>query len=196
MSKKKEKGIQQEIEEELARLSSSEKNGNTNNNSNSTSSSGITTSPIKDFFGELLRQQAQQNEQLLKSMNDTSQSMVAAVKAAVTSNSNPAPVLDGNLYAPPEAPNPAVDLMDESESEGENDFRGWDFAPSGHVSQREEISGTTEAQGTSTGSAKHVDLDDELFQAYNQLPNWTPAPEILVWLKAICDKEVPTTVTK
>ena len=179
--------MQQEIEEELARLGSEKSNGDSG-------STTAETSTIKDFFGELLRQQAQQNSQLLKSLNDTSKNVAAAVHEAVSKihSNNPAPVLDGNLFAPPEAPIPE---NIEDSSDEENDFEGWEFAPSGHVSHGEEFSGPQQASG-STSAGTPVDIDDELFQAYNQLPNWNPATDVLVWLKAICDKEVPPSVTK
>ena len=76
MSNKKKVGMQQEIEEELARLSSEKSNGDTGSSSAEVS--------IKELFGEMLRQQAQQNTELLKSLNDTSKNMAAAVHEAVS----------------------------------------------------------------------------------------------------------------
>ena len=119
--------------------------------------------------------------------------VAAAVHEAVSKiHSNPTPVLDGNLFAPPEAPIPE---NIEDSSDEENDFEGWEFTPSGHVAHGEEVSGPQEASGSASAGTP-VDIDDELFQAYNQLPNWNPATDILVWLRAICDKEVPPSVTK
>lgn len=182
--------MQQEIEEELTRLSSEKSNGDTGS-----SPAESSCSSIKDFFGDLLKQQAQQNSQLLKSLNDSSKNMAAAVHEAVSKIPihKSAPVLDGNLFAPPEAPN--TENLADSSSEEENDFEGWEFTPSGHVSHGDEPSGPHQASG-STPAGTQVDIDDDLFQAYNQLPNWNPAPDVLIWLKAIGDKEVPPSVTK
>ena len=186
MSNKKKVGMQQELEEELTRLSSEKSNGDSG-------SSPAEVSSIKDFFGDLLKQQAQQHSQLLLSLQDSSKNMAAAVHEAVSKMPiQKSPVLDGNLFAPPEAPIP--ENLDSS-SEEENDFEGWEFAPSGHISHGDEASRPQQASG-STSAAPPIDLDDDLFQAYNQLPNWNPAPDILVWLKAIGDKEVPPSVTK
>ena len=85
--------------------------------------------------------------------------------------------------------------MEDSSSKEENDFEGWEFAPSGHVSHGDEPSGPQQASGSASAGTP-VDIDEDLFQAYNQLPNWNPAPDILIWMNAICDKEVPTSVTK
>ena len=148
MSKKpKEKSIPQEVEEELVRLSS----GDSNNGSSS----------AKDFFEEMLRQQAIQNATLLKSMQDASLSLVSAVKEAVTVKPAPPaitpPAIDGSLYDP--AANP-LETIEDATSDEEADFEGWDFAPSGKVSDGI----TAEAQG-SASTSKQVDLDDDLFMA-------------------------------
>ena len=187
MSNKKKVGMQQEIEEELARLSSEKSNGDTG--------SSPAEASIKDLFGEMIKQQAQQNSDLLKSLNENSKNVAAAVQEAVSKLhfKKPAPVLDGNLFAPPEAP--ISEQVEDSSSEEENDFEGWEFAPSGHVSHGDEPSGPQQASGAASAGTP-VDIDEDLFQAYNQLPNWNPAPDILIWMNAICDKEVPTSVTK
>ena len=179
--------MQQEVEEELARLSSEKSNGDSGSSSAEVS--------IKELFGEMLRQQAQQNTELLKSLNDTSKNVAAAVQEAVSKiHKKPAPVLDGNLFAPPEAP--ISEQLEDYSSEEENDFEGWEFAPSGHVSHGDEASGPQQASGAASAGTPPVDIDEDLFQAYNQIPNWNPAPDILNWMNAICDKEVPPSVTK
>ena len=178
MSKKKEKSIAQEVEEELARLSPEEASGSDGSKS------------VKSFFEEMLRQQAVQNASILKSMHDTSHSMVAAVKEAVAKKPAP-PVIDGSLYDPG-APNP-LDTIEDASSEEEADFEGWDFAPSGKVADTV-IPESHDIAAASSSS--QINLDDDLFQAYSQMPNWNPAQEILMWLRAICNKEVPPTVSK
>ena len=70
-------------------------------------------------------------------------------------------------------------------------FEGWDFAPSGKVSD-----GITAEAQDSASTSKQIDLDDDLFMAYNQMPNWDPAQKIFSWMKTVCDKEVPPAVTK
>ena len=183
MSKKKEKSILQvEVEQELSRASAS---GDT----------GTPCAPdLKSFLEDMLRQQAHQHSQLLSAMKDNTESSSQAVLSAVQDvlQVQPTgPVTASELFNPQE--DPFVELEDCSSDE-EHDFEGWPN-PSGKVSSQQTT--PLEVPGTSHSASKSTeDFDDGLFQGYNQKPNWDPADEVIVWLKTICDKEVPSNVSK
>ena len=193
-SKKKDKVLQQEVVEELDRLSGCEP------------SSPAKDSSLKNLFGDMMRQQAQQHSQMLqtlKSINDSSQSscqaMVHAVQERVKSvpEKSPSPV-PSDLYSPQD-PITCEDQEEEASSDEEQDFEGWEFTPSGKVSDKEKEptqETPSSPKACSSNTDKIIELDDGLFQAYNQMPNWKPAPEVINWLKAVCDKEVPPAATK
>lgn len=179
MSKKKEKSVLQvEVEEELSRAS-----GDT----------GPPWAPeLKNLFENMLSQQAHQHSQLLSVIKDNTESSSQAVLTAVQDAFQPVqptgPATAPELFNPTE--DPFVELEDCSSGDEECDFEGW-LNPSGKVSSQK---AAPDVPGTSKINSE--DLDDGLFQGYTQLSNWTPANEVMVWLKTICDKEVPTNVSK
>ena len=196
MSKKKEKSLLKEVEEEIHRLSEHE---------------GDMAGPdppagFRDFMGEMLRQQQQQHVDLLRTITESSQAgcraMVDAVKEVVR------PVLPP-VAPPPESRTDAVSppslFDDEDESSIDDfDFTGWDIPQSGQAQEiREPI---VQMPSSSTSRSAPVDmpaqdndppiLDSGLFHEYDNVPNWHPPQDLLIWFKDIENKEVPAKAVK
>ena len=197
MSKKKEKSLLKEVEEEIHRLSEHE---------------GDVPGPdppagFRDFLGEMLKQQQLQHVDLLRTITESSQAgcraMVDAVKEVVR------PVLPP-VAPPPEARTDAVtpppSLFEEEDESSDDDFSfdGWDLPQSGQAQEiREPV---VQLPSTSTTRSAPADvpaqesgppvLDSGLFHHYDNEPNWHPPQDLLVWFKDIENKEVPAKTVK
>ena len=203
MSKKKEKSLLREVEEEIHRLSEHEGD----------SPGPESPADMKEFMGQLLKQQHQQHVDLLRTITESSQSNCRAVVDAVKEIVQPVPppVAPPPVAPPPvartDAETPPQRLFDEGDesSDEEFDFTGWDLPQSGQAQEIYEPVVQIPSTSASTRSAPVENpaqenappiLDSGLFHDYENEPNWHPPLDLMVWLKDIENKEVPAKSVK
>ncbi|CAL4087428.1 unnamed protein product [Meganyctiphanes norvegica] len=181
---------------------------------------------FKDFLARQDTQHVELLKSLTTSSQQSLQAILSAVQPATTrpqqtssvaacpSQLDSAPAVVRGLYTPSSMS--AIDAVgdwEEVEGDGDGDghssdedqdFEGWSFTPSGKSSSAPPseapvappVEGTLPSTSASAVPTVPPVLDDELFNVYGLPMNWTLAPELMSWLKAVCSKEVPFTVVK
>ena len=172
---------------------------------------------LKEFLTDFQRNQDSLHAQLLKKLSESSQlanqAVISAINTAIPAHpqrstvvpacpSQPcSPVDRQELYAPPDMME-VEDEWEEVEGEAsvddiEGDFEGWDLPASGRISTSpsEEVPPVNTQASSSTKPASPV-LDDELFNMYGLSINWNLAPELILWLQSVRNKEVPFNILK
>ena len=198
MSKKKEKSLHREVEDDIARLSEGHE--------------GSPEDPpgLRDFLTTMMQQQQLQHTELLKSLSSSSQSNCLAVVTAVTDSLREVRIQPSRppIQAPtvlPPCPPPSAVEEDDYSSDDDFEFLGWNLPQSGQVAN--DLSGPiVHLPGTSAEAAPAVTpqnvaaappvLDEGLFMTYEKQPNWNPPQDTFTWLKAVIDKEVPPATCK
>lgn len=207
MSKKK-----KDIDDEITRLCSEGQDA---------SPAPESSQGIQAVFSELLKQQASQHGELMKTLTSANEAVVSAVKGSIEAHPAPKPPAP----RPPAQPSGMAQIPvraeihpvprglfsyeadeeepDYSSGEDQYDFHGWDVPPSGQVSYDESAStahcssqAPTAAEPPVDPPADHPFLIEGLFNEYDQMPNWRVAPEIFTWLEGIVNKEVPSASMK
>ena len=239
VSKKQDPDIsQQDVESEIAQLA-----GETSGTSRPAQPTEAETwQAIRSMFSDFLKEQDLRQAQLVSglsaSASQTQKEVLAAIADAIScpppqqaptgaacSSQPEGSFAKQNLFSPSlenevEGDWEVVEGDEASSGDEDDDFEGWEFAPSGKASvpvtsqpvqQSSALSAPNEQASTSASPvvppassvppatavpAPQVELDDELFNVYGLPVNWKPASELVAWLQQICNKEVPFSVLK
>ena len=195
MSKKKEKPVSlRDLEGEIVRLESCE-----------TEPLPDPSPGLKDFIGDLMKQQSQQHAELMKALATSSQNstdaVVSAVKVALQPEPKPTPKVNNAVAPSGLFDEDATSEFAEEEflaSEDEDgDFFGFDFPEPGQAIHQEVTEPIVHQPGTSAQSTPSQ--SDPVLPAaaaieglYSQdkAPNWDPPSDLLDWFESKNSREL------
>ena len=220
MPKVKEKSLLREVEEEIARLS--DDHGGGGGDSPDFPKSGIRDMMQlqKQQHTELMQAMCKSQQDtclaMVSAMKDLvntqqKQAPLALSSQQAPTNSQQSPALQNTIQAPhcsQQAQDPPVeeDYEDDDTTsfidDDDFDFSGWDLPQSGQVAEITEPTvhkpGPSAAPDTTespTVAATPV-LNAELFNDYEDQPNWNPPVDLFYWLEDKRSKEVPPKTLK